>query len=256
MAAETKPRERRTSRRAAGKGQARSRFHRILAPAEARYVVIEILIVATGVFIALVVDELRGTFERGTLLTQTRAELRAEALLNQSRMARKLYLLRDAAQTLHVQPYRAAELAEGRRNDVSRPFSTAWAMANQSDALRFLEPEERRRITDSYSSQAVYVELTTDEMDAWTRLAGTVGSNASTDDARERDRAIRIWRAYARRVALATCIAAVRIEAQLNPKIPTGAGARICPAYRLGGDPSAIYRALGEPTPPLRSIAG
>lgn len=251
----SEPRRRRKSARVVRKDHASDRASRVFAPAEVRYILIEIIIVATGVFIALVVDELRQTMERRSLLTQTRAELRAEALLNRSRMARKLYLLRAAAQTLQVQPYRATELVGARRNDISRPFSTAWAMANQTDALRFLEPEERRRITDSYSAQAVYVELTTEEMTAWTRLAGTASRDATPMEARERQRAIQIWRAYAGRVGLAACIAAARIEAQLNPNLPAGAGARVCPMYRLDGDPGAIYRGLKTTVPWLRPIA-
>ena len=226
----------------------------LLDAAELRYVIVEILIVATGVFVALLVDELRQRADHLNLASETRAALREEALHNRSRLARKLYLLRAAAQDLEREPHRAAELVEARRNDFSRPLDTAWTIARQNDAVRFLDPEERRRVTDAYAAEAVYTDLVGDEMNAWTQLAGTAEANASPDEVRQRDHAIRIWRAYAGRVALASCIAAVRIERQLGSAVPEDAGSRVCPAYQLNSEPSVIYRALGVRPPPLQPI--
>jgi hypothetical protein len=232
------------------------RRSRILHAVDLRYVAVEILIVAVGVFIALLVDEVRQSSAHRSLAAETRAALRDEAAHNRSRVARKLYLLRAAARALEQEPDRAAQLVEARRNDMSRPQDAAWSVAKQTDAIRLLDPDERRRITEAYAAEAVYVELVNDEMNAWTQLAGTAGAGATAEEVRQRDHAIRIWRAYGGRVALAACIAAVRIERQLNAAVPENAGAQVCPAYPVDGDPGVIFRALRVTPPPLQSISG
>ena len=240
----------------AGAEPASKPAHRFLDATEIRYILIEIVIVATGVFVALLVDEVRQSSDHRSLAAETRSALHEEAVRNRARMAHKLYILRDAARTLETDPSRAAELVEARRNDVSRPRDTAWTIARQNDALRYLQPDERRRITDTYVAEAVYTELVDQEMNAWTQLAGTAGTDADREEARQRDHAIHVWRAYAGRVALAACIVAVRIEGQLSASISEDAGSQLCRGYPVTGDPAVIYRALRVPPPPLRPVAG
>jgi hypothetical protein len=229
-------------------------FERFLSRHELRYVLIEILIVATGVFIALAVDELRQTFAQRSLTTETRSALRSEVIANRARLLLKARLVHDAAIILDRQPERAAELVKARRNSLIVPFEAAWSFASQNDVLRYLPADERRRLTDAYVINAGYAELVHDEMNAWTDLAGTRGADASPQEAREREKAVAVWLAYAQREALGSCIGLVYLQRALDPRLSNTEPRRICGSYQAETDPSVIYRQLGAPVPSSGSL--
>ena len=222
---------------------------RFLSRHELRYILIEILIVATGVFIALAVDELRQTMARRSLIAETRAALRSEAVSNRSRMLLKARLVQEAAIILDRHPEEAAALVRERRNSLIVPFEAAWTFASQNDVLRYLPTDERRRLSDAYVINAGYAELVHDEMTAWTELAGTGGADASPTEVRERDRAVAVWLAYAQREALGSCIGLVYLQRALDARLTGVEPRRVCAAYQAETDPSSIYRKLGVQAP-------
>ena len=222
-------------------------------PHELRHILIEILIVATGVFIALLVEELRQSYERRALVNETRSAVRDESELNLSRLARKLVLMHNAAQILAKDPGRAAELVDARMNEEPQPLEAAWSLATQGDALRALPADESRRISSAYTTQAIYISVMHEEMNAWTRLSRFDSRTSPSAVTSERDQAIREWRAYAERVALAGCIEILRIERVLDASVPLHA-ADFCRRYRIERDPSVIFRALRRPLPSLQTL--
>lgn len=221
---------------------------------EVRYILIEILIVATGVFLALVVEELRQNFERRTLVSDTRRAVHDEAQLNLSRLARKLTLMHNSALILAKDPARASDLVEAEANEEPQPLEAAWALATQGDVLRSLPDDERRRISLAYTAQAVFISVMHEEMDAWTRLSRTESSDASAAAVRQRQAAIREWRAYAQRTAESGCVEIVRFERVLDARVPLHSAAAICPRYRIEQDPGVIFGALARPLPSLQTL--
>lgn len=216
---------------------------------ELRYILIEVLIVATGVFIALLVDELRQTIAHRRLAAETRAALRDEVISNRSRVLFKMRLIHDAALILEAHPDRAAELVRETRNSQIVPFEASWTFATQNDVLRYLPPEERHRLSGAYIINAGYAEIIHDEMTAWTALAAMKGADASPAETQERTKAVAVWLAYAQRVALGSCINLVGLQRALDARVPASASQRICRAYRVEMDPSDIYAQLGAPIP-------
>jgi hypothetical protein len=214
-----------------------------------RYVLIEIFIVAAGVFIALAVDEFRQKSAQRSLVGETRSALHSELTSNRSRMLLKLGLLHDAAIILETHPERASELVSDRRNSLIVPFEAAWTFASQNDVLRYLPADERRRLTDAYVINAGYAELVHDEMTAWTQLAATPGADAPVSEARERAKAVAEWLAYAQREALGSCIGLVYLERALDARLAEASPRKLCSGYHAETDPAVIYRQLGTPIP-------
>lgn len=244
----------RRTRRSSGPDQAAEQaVERFLSRHELRYILIEILIVATGVFIALAVDELRQTLSHRQLAAETRAALRDEVISNRSRVLFKLRLVHDAALILEAHPEKAGELVRETKNSQIVPFEAVWTFATQNDVLRYVPADERRRLSGAYIINAGYAEIVHDEMTAWTALAATDGADASRAETNERNKAVAVWLAYAQRVALGSCINLVGLERALNARIPQSASQTICRGYRLEMEPSVIYRALGVPTPAART---
>jgi hypothetical protein len=219
---------------------------------ELRYILIEILIVATGVFIALAVDELRQTLSQRSLTGETRSALRNEVVANRARLLLKARLVHDAAIILGSHPEMAAGLVRARRNSLIVPFEATWTFASDNGVLRYLAPDERRRLTDAYVINAGYAELVRDEMTAWTVLAGTRGADASAAEVREREKDVAIWLAYAQREAFGSCIGLVYLQRALDARLTKVRPRMVCASYTAETDPVVIYRQLGAPVPKVQ----
>ena len=201
--------------------------------------IFEIAIVAVGVLLALIVDQARQSIADRALADEARTALQAEIKENRVRLATKLALVHDAYVRLQQNPASGpAQVAQGSNFQIEMT-NAAWTMAVQTGALRFLEPGERQALSYVYTSQEIYNRLLTEEMNHWTALAAA-GSN---------DSAVRLWQAYAQRVARSVCIASIRIERFSNPKLPSQRLQQTCQRYRLTIRPSELYRALGVPVP-------
>ncbi|NUR46181.1 MAG: hypothetical protein HOP91_08525 [Sphingomonas sp.] len=239
----------RTRRTADSDAAAEKAVERFLSRHELRYILIEVAIVATGVFIALLVDELRQTLARRSLIAQTRSALHAELASNQARIFFKARLIHEAAIALEKHPELAPELVRQRRNSLVVPFEAEWSFASQNGVLRYLPADERRRLTNAYVINAGYAELVHDEMTAWTQLAAVEGPGASSAEARDRAKAVALWMAYAQRLALASCVSTVNLQRAMVARLATVSPGKTCASYQAETDPSLIFQQLGVSTP-------
>lgn len=201
--------------------------------------IFEVAIVAVGVLLALVVDQARQSITNRSLADEARTALHAEIKENRVRLATKLALVHDVYGRLQRDPALGPSLVAQGSNFQIEMTDAAWTMAMQTGALRFLEPDERQALAYVYTSQDIYNRLLAEEMNHWTALAGA-GSGKS---------AVRLWQAYAQRVARSVCIASIRIERFSNPKLPSQRLQQTCQRYRLSIRPSELYRALGVSVP-------
>ena len=199
----------------------------------------EIAVVAVGVLLALIVDQARQSSADRALADEARTALRAEIKENRVRLATKLTLVHNAYARLQQNPTLGPELVAQGSNFQIEMTSAAWAMAVQTGALRFLPSEERQALSYVYTSQDIYNRLVNEEMNHWTALAAA-GPN---------DPSVRLWQAYAQRVARSVCIASIRIERFSNPELQSERLRQTCQRYRLSIPPSELYKSLGVPLP-------
>lgn len=201
--------------------------------------VFEITIVAVGVLLALIVDEARQSRADRNLADEARAAMREEIDQNRIRLATKLTLLHEANRVIEQNPAAGPRLVAQESNFQIAMTDAAWTMAVQTGALRFLDHEERRTLAYVYSSQDIYNRLLAEEMNHWTALAA-----AEPDDT-----AVKLWKAYARRVAVSVCLASIRIERVRNPDLPSERLQRVCRRYQFSTPPAALFKSLGLPMP-------
>ena len=216
--------------------------------------VFETAIVAIGVLLALLVDEARQARDNRQLADEAIAAMREELADNRSRFIRKLEFLRAAHRAIEADPARAAELVMARGNQQITPSNSAWVMTVETGALRLLEPAERDRYAKVYTAQQIYYDLVTLEMSYWSDLAAFDGSSATAQDVLERDKAIRMWKAWANRVSLGVCISTARIELVFHPDLDRERLWEICRTYRLTQPATELYRKFGVPMPVRRGF--
>ena len=216
--------------------------------------VFEIVIVAIGVLLALLVDEARRAREDRQLADEAIAAMRAELEDNRWRLIRKLELLHDVYRDLEADPAKAAQLVADRRNQQVTPSDTAWVMTVETGALRLLPPEDRSRYGMVYTANKTYYDILSQEMTYWNGLAAYATDDTSAETVRERDKAIRLWKNWANRVALGVCISAARIELAFHPQLSREKLWTACRTYRVTTEPAALYRAFGLPMPRTRSF--
>ena len=199
----------------------------------------EIAIVAVGVLLALVVDQARQSWADRALAAEARTAMGAEIDENRVRLASKLVLLHQAYQALQQDPGAGPALVSRPSNFQIAMTDAAWTMAVQTGALRHMNEPERQSLAYVYTSQDIYNRLLAEEMNHWTGLA-TAGPG---------DPGVRLWLAYAQRVAISVCIATIRIERFRNPRLPTARLQPLCQRYRLSTPPAQLYRAMGVAMP-------
>ena len=198
----------------------------------------EIAIVAVGVLLALLVDQARQSRTDRALTEEARRTMRTELDQNRVRIATKLSLLHRAFVELERDPAAAPNLVEGGANFQITLTDAAWTMALQTGAMRLLDDRERQALGYVYNSHDIYNRLLAEEMNYWTILA------AGPDE-----KAIKMWKAYARRVAVGGCISSIRIERFHNPGLPAEPLRRACQRYRVSTPPQQLYQQLGYPMP-------
>ena len=198
----------------------------------------EISVVTVGVLLALFVDEARQARADRALAEAARTAIRAELDQNRIRLATKLSLLHNAYRNLEREPLTAPRLVDQGANFQITLTDAAWTMAFQTGALRLLQDRERQALAYVYTSHDIYNFLLAEEMNHWTALA------ASQDD-----KAVKLWKAYARRVAVGGCISSIRIERFRNPSLQAEPLRRACQRYRLSLPPQQLFRELGYPMP-------
>lgn len=199
----------------------------------------EIAIVAVGVLLALIVDEARQSRADRALAEEAKTAMAAEIRENQVRLASKLALLHQAHQQLQQDPGAGPELVGRGSNFQIAMTNAAWSMAVQTGALRHIGQQERQSLAYVYASHDIYNRLLAEEMNHWTALAAAAPGDA----------AVKLWMAYAQRVAGSICITTIRIERFRNPGFPTARLQPLCQRYRPSVPPTQLYRALGLPMP-------
>ena len=198
----------------------------------------EIAIVAVGVLLALLVDQARQSRTDRALTEEARRAMKTELDQNRVRIATKLTLLHNAYLEIDRDPAAGARLVEQGANFQITLTDTGWQMALQTGAMRLLTERERQALGYVYNSHEIYNRLLAEEMAHWTTLA--TGPD---------EKAIKLWEAYARRVAVGGCISSIRIERFQNPALSPEPLRRACQRYQVSMPPQQLYRQLGYPRP-------
>jgi hypothetical protein len=214
----------------------------------------EIVIVAVGVLLALLVDEARQAREDRQLADEAIAAMRAEIEDNRWRLVRKLDLLHRAYHAVEADPASVAKLVADRWNQQVTPSDTAWAMTIETGALRLLTPDERSRYGMVYTANKIYYDILIEEMTYWNQLAAFDPADTSPAAVAERDKAVRLWKNWANRVGLGICISTARIELVFRPQLARERLWTVCRAYRVTDPAEAMYARFGLPMPAPRSF--
>lgn len=212
----------------------------------------EIVIVAVGVLIALLVDEAREARENRQLADEAISAMRAELADNRSRLILKLDFMRQAYFALEADPSKAAQMVAERRNQQITPSRSSWVMTTETGALRLLNQDERSRYAMVYTAQEAYNDIVSQEMAYWGALAAFDADDLSSEEIRERDKAIRLWKAWANRVSLSICISTARIELTFHPRLSREKLWASCRAYRVTQPATELYKGFGVPMPSVR----
>lgn len=185
-----------------------------------RYVLIEVMIVAVGVLLALGVDAARRTIEDHQRAEAIRSAFRDEVLVNRERLLRKMDRLRWAYRATLEHPDVAPDrVIQPGGNLIMLFFDTAWEEAAATDGLRLLGGEERAGLSELYASQRSLVTRQDAEMALWDDLIRyRSGSAASPEEARQRTAQVRRWRLAALRFHHHACRHLLRIQAALEHK--------------------------------------
>ena len=213
----------------------------------------ETAIVAVGVFLALAVDEWREQSQQRELADEARAALRVELLANRESLIERFRTTAAILAAAAQHPARVGQFVFERRNRPLLVNDAAWTMTVETGAIRWLEPEERAIVARVYAAHERMREVVANELVRWTELAGF--AEGSPEETHERNRAIRIWQAYAQRTQFALCMNLARHEQALGASIPDLALTAYCVRFPATRPPSALYsdwmkRNWVSPTPP------
>lgn len=204
--------------------------------------VFEILIVAIGVMLALAVDEWRERSEQRELADQARAALRAEILSNREAVIARLRRTAELYAQTAAHPDQAGQYVFERRNRPLFVTDSAWAMAVETGAIRWLAPTDRARFAEIYAGQQRARDVALEEMSRWTELGGFSPAPATADIDASRNRALRVWQAWAHRVQFALCVSAGRYERALGADVTEQQLLQFCARRPPDEDPVSIYR--------------
>jgi type II secretory pathway pseudopilin PulG len=210
----------------------------------ARHGLFEVVIVAIGVFLGLAVSQWQNDVQNRQMADEARTSLRAEMIANRASVFRRARTIAQLYSAVSAHPDQVSNYVFENRNRTLVLADSAWTLAVDSGALRGLNADERTNITGVYAAQRNARELAVEEMSKWSELAAFSGADATGEEIRDRNRAIRVWQAYAQRVQFAHCIIAARYEGALgDTSPPVGKSlADYCAARRPDLDPSFTYR--------------
>ena len=209
----------------------------------ARHGLFEVVIVAIGVFLGLAVSQWQSDVQKRQMAAEARAALRAEMIANRASVFRRARTIAKLYSDVSAHPDQVSNYVFQNRNRTLVFADSAWTLAVDSGALSWLTPAERTNITGVYAAQRNARELAVEEMSKWAQLAAFAGTDATTEDIRDRSRAVRVWQAYAQRVQFAHCVMAARYEQALGATIPRVQDlGEFCAARRPDVDPSSTYR--------------
>ena len=204
--------------------------------------VFEILIVTVGVLLALAVDEWRDRSEQSELANQARMALRAEILSNREAVVSRLRRTAQLYVMTAKHPDEVGKYVFERRHRALLLNDAAWSMAVETGAIRWLTPAERTKFAEIYAGQQRSRDVVFEEMIRWTDLGEYSDVQGSSGKDRDRDRAIRVWQAWAHRTQFALCVSAGRYERTLGATVTEQQLLDFCSGRPPGEDPELIYR--------------
>ena len=207
-----------------------------------RHGVFEVVLVAIGVFVGLVVNDWQGNAQRRQLASEARSALRSEIVANRNLVFARLRLTAKLYALVSAHPDQVGKYVFERRNQPLLLSDSAWLLALDSGAARWLTPKERTSITGIYAEQDHIGDLAKDEISKWTELAAFAGPNRNPGAVDAEERAVRIWLAYAQRVQLGECIQAGRYERALGSETDLAKFFNFCVGRRPDEDPTILYR--------------
>lgn len=215
----------------------------------------ETAIVALGVFLALAVDEWREQSQQRELAGEARSALHAELLSNRDSLIERFRTTAAILAASAQHPSRVGQFVFERRNRPLLVNDAAWTMTVETGAIRWLRPEERAIFARVYAGHERMREVVANELVRWTELGG-FAQESSLEESRERDRAVRIWQAYAQRTQFAICMNLGRHEQALGALIPDPDLTQYCVSFPATRPPSGLYsdwmkRNWVSPTPPM-----
>jgi len=202
----------------------------------------EAVIVAVGVFLALAVDEWRERSGERQLAAEARAALKSELLANREALLMRIRRTARLYEQTAARPDQVAQLVSERRNRPLQLNDAAWTMTIETGAIRWLEPDERAKVADVYAAHERMRDIVLEEMVRWTELAAFPATSTSTEAVESRDRAIRLWQAYALRTQMAECVSAGRHERALGANVTIPQVTDFCATRPAEEDPASIYR--------------
>lgn len=202
----------------------------------------EILIVAIGVLLALAVDEWREKSEQRQLADEARSMLRSEILANREAVISRLRRIAQLYRLTETAPSQVGDFVFERRNMALLLNDSAWVMAVETGALRWLEPSERASVAEIYAGHQRMRDVVSEELSKWVELAAFPTGPLPPDQERQRSGAIRIWKAYAQRAQMAQCASLGRYERALGAKVSDRDLVEACRTTPPTQDPSDFYR--------------
>jgi len=199
------------------------------------------MIVAVGVMLALAVEEWRDESQQKQLADHARATLHAEILANREAVFKRHRRVAELYALVAANPERVGEFVFDRRNRALLLNDSAWIMAVETGALRWLSNAERASVAEIYASHQRLRDVTGQEMTKWSELAAFDPGSNSPQTTADRNRAIRIWQAYALRVQLSNCATAGRYEQALGADLPHARLVEFCAGRRPDERPETLY---------------
>lgn len=204
--------------------------------------VFEILIVAVGVLLALAVDQWRERAEQRKLADEARFALRAEILANREAAIARLRRTAELYAQTVAQPDQAGQFVFERRNRPLFVTDSAWTMAVETGAVRWLTPAERASFSEIYAGQQRARDVALEEMARWTELGGFPPNPGATASDANRNLTLRVWQAWVHRVQFALCVNVGRYERALGATVTEAQLLAFCAERRPDEDPASIYR--------------
>lgn len=203
--------------------------------------IFETAIVAVGVILALMVDEWREDAERKELAEEAKTALRAELLANRDAIVARISTTASAYAAATARPDQVRQLVLERRNRPLLVNDSAWTMTIETGAIRWLEPSERTAYAHVYGGHERVRDVISNELIRWTDLAAFAPESRSPEDVRDRERAIRLWQAFALRSQFALCMNLGRHEQALGSPLTYEQLAQFCVVRPPTDDARVIY---------------
>jgi hypothetical protein len=195
-------------------------------PKTIRHVVIEVLIVAIGVLLALGIDQWRQHLGRLSQAAETRRLLHNEMQRNLELVERGMRGISELYAMIESQPDMAPSIADGGGRGAPILFDAAFEVAMQTGAFAYLETAEQQMISEAYRSQKNQQENAQDSgaggywRELWELALFATDVPSSAEELRDQTRQLRRWQRAAGSMFVAQCRLMVRYRRALGVPAP------------------------------------